>query len=42
MRQWGPKDPDAVEIQPKTERLPKKKVAVLIGYNGLAYKGSQM
>lgn len=26
----------------KRDKLPKKKVAVLIGYNGLGYKGSQM
>lgn len=25
----------------KQEKLPKKKVAVLIGYNGIGYKGSQ-
>jgi hypothetical protein len=26
----------------KRDKLPKKKVAVLIGYSGLGYKGSQM
>jgi hypothetical protein len=29
------------EGEEKTEKLPKKKVAVLIGYNGIGYKGSQ-
>ncbi|GAA6027765.1 hypothetical protein JCM8097_008023 [Rhodosporidiobolus ruineniae] len=49
MRQWGKgaaKDGESAEGTPATEddkkdRLPKKKVAVLIGYNGLGYKGSQ-
>ena len=45
MRSWGKKEgedgePEAEED--KKERLPKKKVAVLIGYNGIGYSGSQM
>jgi tRNA pseudouridine38-40 synthase len=45
MRQWGPKDTSEAASalnENKQERLPKKKVAVMIGYNGLAYRGSQM
>lgn len=43
MRTWGKKEGDEGSATPdKTERLPKKKVAVLVGYNGAAYKGSQM
>ncbi|GAA5982254.1 hypothetical protein JCM10908_004802 [Rhodotorula pacifica] len=42
------KDGDAAEASAtaaeddKRDKLPKKKVAVLIGYNGLGYKGSQI
>lgn len=43
MRAWGKQETeDGATTPDKTERLPKKKVAVLVGYNGLAYKGSQM
>ncbi|GAA5901683.1 hypothetical protein JCM6882_006039 [Rhodosporidiobolus microsporus] len=51
MRQWGKqaagegaapgKEGEDVKEEDKTARLPKKKVAVLIGYNGLGFKGSQ-
>lgn len=44
-RSWGPQvGPDGLPLadEEKKERFPKKKVAVLIGYNGGAYKGSQM
>lgn len=43
MREWGPKDGESATTEgDKKERLPKKKVAVLIGYNGIGYCGSQM
>lgn len=43
MRAWGKKEgEEGTEGGEKKERLPKKKVAVLIGYNGTAYLGSQM
>lgn len=47
MRTWGPKEPEAEgemkgEDEEKKERFPKKKVAVLFGYNGIGYFGSQM
>lgn len=43
MRVWGKKEGEEGSVTPdKAERLPKKKVAVLVGYNGAAYKGSQM
>ncbi|GAA5855177.1 hypothetical protein JCM8547_008972 [Rhodosporidiobolus lusitaniae] len=53
MRQWGKpvgEEGSSAEGTPATggageedkkDKLPKKKVAVLIGYNGLGYKGSQ-
>ncbi|KAL8291783.1 hypothetical protein RQP46_002041 [Phenoliferia psychrophenolica] len=44
-RTWGPQsDAPATlgEGEEKKERFPKKKVAVLIGYNGGGYKGSQI
>ncbi|GAA6014026.1 hypothetical protein JCM10207_000210 [Rhodosporidiobolus poonsookiae] len=51
MRQWGkPKGGEAEgkegegegkEGDEKKDRLPKKKVAMLIGYNGIGFKGSQ-
>lgn len=45
MRSWG--KPEGEDGEPEAEeekkdRLPKKKVAVLIGYNGIGYSGSQM
>jgi len=47
MRSWGADkegDDAGPEGEPaeKKERLPKKKVAILVGYNGTGYKGSQM
>lgn len=45
MRSWGKKELAEGETEgedDKKERLPKKKVAVLIGYNGIGYSGSQM
>ncbi|KAI5475758.1 hypothetical protein MNV49_000887 [Pseudohyphozyma bogoriensis] len=45
MREWGPREKtegDAGEEGEKKERFPKKKVAVLIGYNGGGYSGSQI
>lgn len=43
MRTWGKKEGDeGVDGEEKKERYPKKKVAVLIGYNGVGYYGSQM
>lgn len=42
MREWGRKEGEEGEGEDKKERLPKKKVAVLVGYNGLGYSGSQM
>ena len=45
MKSWGV-NADGTSTVPETEekkdRLPKKKVAVLIGYNGIGYSGSQM
>lgn len=44
MREWGKKadGAEADEGAEKKERLPKRKVAVLVGYNGHGYSGSQM
>lgn len=48
MRAWGKKEgeEDGAEgkegDEEKKDRLPKKKVAILLGYNGTAFKGSQM
>ncbi|GAA5867676.1 hypothetical protein JCM1840_006654 [Sporobolomyces johnsonii] len=46
MRQWGKKEGEADEgagnDEDKKDRLPKKKVAALVGYNGIGYKGSQV
>ncbi|GAA5968931.1 hypothetical protein JCM11641_000783 [Rhodosporidiobolus odoratus] len=50
MRQWGGKSRNEEQADKeggvgeegeKKDKLPKKKVAVLIGYNGIGYKGSQ-
>lgn len=53
MRQWGKKE-DSTEggattgegaakaEEDKKDKLPKRKVAALIGYNGINYKGSQV
>ena len=41
MREWGKVDTGDVDDE-KKDRLPKKKVAVLIGYNGTGLSGSQM
>lgn len=47
MREWGKKPVAEGETAAdgeadKPERLAKRKVAVLIGYNGIGYSGSQM
>ncbi|GAA5940105.1 pseudouridine synthase family protein [Sporobolomyces koalae] len=52
MRQWGSKrDDDTAEdsnangqakVEDKKDKLPKRKVAAIIGYNGIGYKGSQV
>ncbi|GAA5904400.1 pseudouridine synthase family protein [Sporobolomyces salmoneus] len=54
MRQWGKKEGDSEGGAPtgegakgdddkdKKDKLPKRKVAALIGYNGINYKGSQV
>jgi tRNA pseudouridine38-40 synthase len=49
MRSWGKKDGEEGaadgadgEDGERKERLPKKKMAVLFGYNGIGYSGSQM
>lgn len=41
-REWGGPKEGSPEADDKKERFPKKKVALLIGYNGLKYFGSQM
>lgn len=46
-KDWGYKEGERPSETPgeegeKADRLPKKKVAVLIGYNGIGYSGSQM
>lgn len=54
MRQWGTRDDNAEggaatsgdgtpgADEDKKDKLPKRKVAALIGYNGINYKGSQV
>ncbi|GAA6021610.1 hypothetical protein JCM11491_001236 [Sporobolomyces phaffii] len=49
MRQWGKKEDGvdgagegATAEEDKKDKLPKRKVAALIGYNGINYKGSQV
>jgi tRNA pseudouridine38-40 synthase len=50
MRQWGKKEDGAEGAteggakpeEDKKDKLPKRKVAALIGYNGINYKGSQV
>jgi tRNA pseudouridine38-40 synthase len=52
MRQWGKKEDEteggaatgdaAKPEEDKKDKLPKRKVAALIGYNGINYKGSQV
>lgn len=44
MRTWGAKEGEAAPApaEDKKERYPKKKVVLMIGYNGAGYFGSQM
>lgn len=44
MRTWGAKEGEAppAPAEDKKERHPKKKVVLMIGYNGAGYFGSQM